>query len=732
MTTQATIRRTFMWLAFLGGAVGCVSALEAEESRSTHRQATPSHSAVTVQAVETASQQVKELRNALDIRQEILDRKEELFKTSDVHHGKYVALIELLEERTLHAQTKAELAQAEAELAALTGILPKAKRYRAAKSALEAAQLKLEAATQEWKAAEKQHALNLLASEEGDRLRNQKNTAELAVKTAESALNQLQSNEITPGSDAPLQFRLVADPEQHIPFFNAPDPNDPTHTIPLECRDWAECEKAETSNWKVLPSGDTAFTLTLPDGSIDSDILATANKAGRPVPLAVLIEGNVLCTLAWEIPTTASSAELSGPLSSSQIQALRKAAPSQNDTSPAGDREEELWFSVHDANGQPAVGAKVIVGTAQHPVCLHNGERLSYQAPQSISIEEMKTIATFTNGDGMFHLPIPTQPYEIAIVHDSGVGLFSIDDLQSNHQLTLNPWGSVQGYVRLGNRVQSNLPVELDVESPATFARLLNDTWENDPLTKPFAFIQNVYRTTTNNNGYFTFSHVAPGTVALHLRFKQESIPDDTISITPCLVRVDSNAVTTVELDENGIALTGTMQLSGFEEPSAIDWSKVSLQLIYDLPPKTQETEPSPVNHLTVLNELDRSYEDFYTSPAGQSLYRASIPIRRDGTFRIANTFPGIYRLQGTLPERGGFVTYLSLGKRAWLDPEREETKAFLYGNWWELGTLDVSPATDASDLLQAAIENLPPVAVAIPQPTEKKTIDSILLGNIK
>ena len=107
-------------------------------------------------------------------------------------------------------------------------------------------------------------------------------------------------------------------------------------------------------------------------------------------------------------------------------------------------------------DGKPVPGAEVILCTKVQGAYIRDGRNTQKQ--QSEFVE--------TGPQGRFVFPARTDPYTLVVLHEKGYAQVTSDELGASAQVTLQPWGCVEGKVLLGSRAGANELVHLIFDRP--------------------------------------------------------------------------------------------------------------------------------------------------------------------------------------------------------------------------------------------------------------------------
>jgi hypothetical protein len=269
-------------------------------------------------------------------------------------------------------------------------------------------------------------------------------------------------------------------------------------------------------------------------------------------------------------------------------------------------------------DGTPLAGAEVVLVSPSQPAFLTNG-----LAPTGNDHRIARTGA-----DGHFTFPSQEPPYTIVVLHDRGFAEQTIRSagplLQA--ELTVRPWGRVEGTLRIGRRPGAGQRLALSYDR-------LGDT----PATIPWWS----GKATTDDAGRFAFERVMPGQVAIAREILIKQMPSSQTCGYGQTTRLEVSPGTTARVDVGG---TGRPVIGKVTAPAglagSIDWTFSSNNLV----PKVSPNEAARFR--SGLEKATHLASGGYT-----------VKLEADGSFRVEDVDAGAYefRIMVNEPPRDPF-----------------------------------------------------------------------------
>jgi len=146
--------------------------------------------------------------------------------------------------------------------------------------------------------------------------------------------------------------------------------------------------------------------------------------------------------------------------------------------------------TIYLSDGRSAAEALVILCKPSQSASIHNGWITQGRHTQFVE----------TGADGRFSFPPQAETYLLVVLADQGYAEVTDEKLQSSPDITIKPWGRVEGLLCVGDKPAADREV------------FLKFTKSDDPNDPQFEY---EYSTETDTNGFFAFDSVPPGRVRI-------------------------------------------------------------------------------------------------------------------------------------------------------------------------------------------------------------------------
>ena len=283
---------------------------------------------------------------------------------------------------------------------------------------------------------------------------------------------------------------------------------------------------------------------------------------------------------------------------------------------------------VHGPDGRPLAGAAVILSTKSLRAQLYNGKFHEGAYPQVL-----------TGADGRFSFPAQTEPFRVFVDHASGFAEADEKTLAGSSHLTIQPWGRIEGTVKIGTRPAAGVQIRLSET---------DNRWAPDeamPITQ-------AQQLNTDARGHYAFERVIPARLSVSRIFTLERSSFHVGTGCARTVTVKPDRTTWVDLGGTGRPVVGRFALpAGIKAGAIFPYHNQTLERIRPEP-------PYPV----ILSGKDREawLTEWLATDEGEA-YSSSertfdTNVRPDGRFRIEDVPAGKYRLHAEVHEPGNGV----------------------------------------------------------------------------
>ena len=288
----------------------------------------------------------------------------------------------------------------------------------------------------------------------------------------------------------------------------------------------------------------------------------------------------------------------------------------------AGDWEEEFVLTPGRnpggtlllPDGEPAAAAQVAVQAREcFPVDIYIPRTIIGGSAKVVRADERGHFEfDFTDGD-----------WAVVVLHEKGFMATTADRLKTQPRLTLQPWGRVEGVLRVGTNTAPREPITLTDGDSSGFG----NGWHFSVDAK------------TDDQGRFAFDYVPPGESLLFRYTGRESSLRSPALVHQTPIEVKPGEVTRVAYGGTGRPVTGRIE-------GKWDYSHDAQLLALKLPPVA--SHPRTDDYAT-SGAFAKARDRYYATerPREQRAER-NYPLRfsPDGTFRIDDVPAGLYELR--------------------------------------------------------------------------------------
>ncbi len=287
---------------------------------------------------------------------------------------------------------------------------------------------------------------------------------------------------------------------------------------------------------------------------------------------------------------------------------------------------------VRSPTGQPISDATVVLAAQRAFLPLEEGGQLSLH-----NFKPQNGAFTHSTEQGEFRFNPHLAAQWLVAVHRTGFAELRLGEPRDAYTLELQPWGRIEGELRLGTNATAGLRVKL--HSPQ---------WVINPAHSVSPYQQ----TKTKTEGRFAFEFVPPGEHSISF------VPDIPISVGlaphshTVRVAVQPGATAQVRLGGAGRTIVGRAVADGLGRE--VNWRQDVHRLtsIWEYPKEIASYPPSRdfdtrEAWAAAVNQINARRSNYFNSPVGRDaqLRRREYVLlfQSDGSFRVDDVLPGTY-----------------------------------------------------------------------------------------
>lgn len=336
---------------------------------------------------------------------------------------------------------------------------------------------------------------------------------------------------------------------------------------------------------------------------------------------------------------------------------------------------------VRTSDGRPAAGTRVAMAThGQGRPYIQNGRVDRGEEPYTVSADKDGRFTfpyiDFEAENRNRHLARPDLPqvdFILFFLHDAGFKRVTQQEWETRDKekpVTLEPWGQIEGTVRVGTRPGADLPLHAQILFTES-----GFSWGNEP------YVFTDYGTTSDASGRFVFERVIPAyvTAARTIRFNDTgSGYSRTNSHSSEMLKLEPGATLQITLGGIGRPVVGRLSASK-EFPKEPDWNfahiectpvletfdEAEIETLRTLIPETlreeedREKQAKRVEewkktedgkkYAAALEEMNEKSQAVQKRNQAKRQRRRVCAVAKDGTFRLDDLFEGDWRLEVVL-----------------------------------------------------------------------------------
>ena len=265
--------------------------------------------------------------------------------------------------------------------------------------------------------------------------------------------------------------------------------------------------------------------------------------------------------------------------------------------------------------------------------------------------EMFQTERVVTDAQGRFQFLPKLDAYSVLVAHEKGYAEVPADQVASRGKVVLQPWGRVQGTVKVGGKPAPNQTISL-----------YNMNYRYGYGGRQFPALGLYLEVRPDPDGHFVFEKVPPGERKIWLRYRFHDDPGETPTSHGKFITVRPGETTEVSLGGTGRPVIGRVKATG-ADASQINWNHGVSKLTTKFPDDPEKDSPyqkqfaSPEERRKAAEEYSKKHRAFWMSEAGHARDREMtsyvLVFDQDGSFRADNVPAGTYTLNISLTEPG-------------------------------------------------------------------------------
>ncbi len=279
-----------------------------------------------------------------------------------------------------------------------------------------------------------------------------------------------------------------------------------------------------------------------------------------------------------------------------------------------------------DSAGKPVAGVKVIGLEANSYLQLNETEIVDQR-------DDNNTVST--DSDGKFSVCFDADKFSVVASSPAGFALVASDNFKTNHTITLQPWGSVEGTLLHRGQPMTGRELLFSVGDGSTMQNLGTRT----PAT-------------VDAKGHFLFPHVPTGDIRLMLKEPMVNRGWSSKELQTVEVKAGKTATAKITLDGRDV-------IGHWQRDASLPAEVILEQGGFYLRPNL--TPPPLPKDLDSQEKIQKWYQEWIKTEAGKKFMIAQrqggqLQIKSDGTLQGEAIPPGKYVLSGNFWGHAGQV----------------------------------------------------------------------------
>jgi protocatechuate 3,4-dioxygenase beta subunit len=319
---------------------------------------------------------------------------------------------------------------------------------------------------------------------------------------------------------------------------------------------------------------------------------------------------------------------------------------------------KDIVLTIHGPDGKPVEGVTAVVALAGWQVSILNGRTVQFSnLPPETSA-----------ADGRVEFSPQAGPYTVVIFGDAGSAEVNRSDVEKSADVTLKPWGHIEGRVMVGSKPAAEQDLDVMESRSGVY----------DP-NSPRIFYQ--VATKTDDNGRFLVDRVSSGSWSISRRIN--SGPNSWTSYTLSTVEVSAGKTISVNVGGMGRPVVGKVVIPP-ELASRTDWS-FGFSQMYTQRNNAFPSVPIPDDIKKASREKQQEwYQNWQKTDAGKAMIAViqkanagqrnyAFSVAADGTFRVEDVVAGTYEVSVRLRSNNtpnGMGDAVGLGSARLVVPE--------------------------------------------------------------